>query len=695
MSRRASRARGAVHFIESESSFTVRFRVPFPVQLKDRVKGVYGSRWHAQSGCWLVPESRAGELLAALHGESFELSEQARALLVEAAEGAELSLPEVQPTAPRPLSPIEQEALKFRERASAAEGASASESATPPLQAVSAGSTSASSPASERTLGAASRASASSAASSHPSARVDESGGSEVVALQVQGGRRQLRRAEVPAELGHGYPSVRSLLQRAESALRRVFGRDEWVVGVAQSVVESSRGHIYLRLMDAEELDEGSGSTALDVAIFGAQAQRVRQELQEHQLRLEEGMTLALRGELKVYAPKSALQFVARGVDARVSRGEVELQRDRVVAAIQAKGLSHRNLRHELPLLPQRIALLTSGQGEALHDVMRTLAQGRVGASVELFHVTVQGPQLEESVVRALHELELRRAEFDVVLIVRGGGAANELAWWDNLAVCEAIAMSSLPVIVGIGHDRDTSALHEVARFEATPTAVAQVMARYWSEARQWCDESEARITAEVTRTLEQAHLRHAQQRERFHASASRPLRQARLQLRDVFPRRVHDASQRALAWRREGVDRHASTLRGDAQRALEQAGARLGQARSLLSSERLAEGLTRASARLESTELQLTSSATKAVSVAQRELSLADGVVRASDPARWLARGYAIVRDEEGRVVLDALDLEVGDALDVRLARGRFRAAVLPDESVADSSSVSTDEHD
>lgn len=629
------------------------------MQLKDRVKGVYGSRWHAQSGCWLVPESRAAELLAALHGEAFELSDQARRLLVEAAETAELSLPEVMPAGPRPLTPIEQEALAFRERQGAASGAAGSEGAAAPVPA-------------------------------RPSARVTEDARSEA-ALQVQGGARQLRRAAAPEAPAHAYPSVRSLLLRAESALKRVFGRDEWVVGVAQSVVESSRGHIYLRLMDVEELGEGSGSAALDVAIFGAQAERVRQELQQHQLRLEEGMTLALRGELNVYAPKSALQFVARGVDARVSRGEVELQRDRVVAAIQAKGLSHRNLRHELPLLPQRIALLTSGQGEALHDVMRTLSQGRVGASVELFNVTVQGAQLEESVARALREVELRRAEFDVVLIVRGGGAANELAWWDNLAVCEAVALAPLPVIVGIGHDRDVSALHEVSRFEATPTAVAQVIVRHWSDARQWCDESEARITSEVRRSLEQAFLRQDQQRERFHAAASRPLSQARQQLRDVYPRRVQEAAHRALLARGEAMGRLEVELRVEGQRTFKRAEERLFLAQASLSAERLSDGLARASEKLARVTMDLERSATKGVSAVQRELLYAEGVVRASDPARWLSRGYAIVRDAEGCVLRDASGLAVGDALDIRLAEGRFRAAVLAE----DTSTSRTDERD
>lgn len=657
MSRRLARPRGVVQFIESESLFTVRFHVPFPVALKDRVKAVHGSRWHTQRGCWLIPGERSAELLAALHGEAFELSDAARALLVAAAEIAGLdghSIGEATASvskASAPLSRIEQEAAAFRARVA--------EQETLPLGVEEAGVV-------PRVVA--------------ESAREQES------ALRVGTGPVLRRVVAPPTEAASpSYPSVRTLLQRAERALQQAFTRNEWVVGVAQSVTHSSRGHLYFRLMDAEDFSTQNGNSALDVAIFGAQAQRVLRSLQEHNLQLEEGMTIALCGELKVYGPKSSLQFVASAVDARVSRGEVELQRDRVVAAIQAKGLSHRNLRHALPLLPQRIALLTSGQGEALHDVLRTLAGGKVGAALRLFDVAVQGPLLEESVVRALQEIELRRTDFDLVLVVRGGGAANELAWWDNLAVCEAIAACSLPVVVGIGHDRDISALHEVARFEATPTAVAQVVVRAWHEARVWAEDRTDTIVREAQLRLRQAADYLEQRAQQFRGAAAGPLRNAEHQLTHNYPRRIDAGTQRALLLQQQELGRRQAMLAVEMTRALSEARRRQGTAEEFFTQANLRGRLTREEDMRQVLSNRLRGLVEGRLTVARRELALADGVVRASDPSRWLARGYAIVRNADGDVLRDTAALAAGDVVDVSLAQGRFRAAVEGVDTLSD----------
>lgn len=597
--------------------FEVRFTRPFPMALKDAVKAVSGSRWHPGRGAWEVPQSAASELLAALAGELFELDDASREALTAAAgpsEQADILAAQGAPSAPRaPESPIEREAAAYRARRDAS---------------------------ADSTRSAATRSNDARSDAPRSDAARSDSGTLQARLVDAEVGETR-RAAQAALELSRmpdalpdatqaGYPSVGRLLERADRALQAAFSSEEWVVGVVQGVHRSARGHVYLRLADEDA--QGASSAVLDVVLFQAAAQRVDSALRASQLELQEGMTLALAGALRVYGPKSGLQLVAQRVDARVSRGEVDLQRDRVVAALRAAGLSQANARVPLPALPERIALVTSGRGEALHDVLGTLTEGGVGASVELFDVLVQGAGLEASVLGALAALSARAGEFDLVLVVRGGGAVNDLAWWDNLPVCEAVARLSLPVLVGIGHDRDVSALHEVARFAATPTAAASVVVEAWAEARGWAADRIAVLGQRASQRVSLASMRVEDVEARVVRESARGLREAQQRLDAGYPERIVGASRRAL--------------------------------------HRASEGLAWQGARA-------SRSASGLLASASRELELATRAVRASDPARWLGRGYAIVRDAEGRVVRDAAALQPGERVAVRLARGAFRASV------------------
>lgn len=659
MSRRSVRSRGVVHYVESESLISVRLHVPFPNALKERIKGVVGSRWHPPSASWHVPDSQVASLLMVLHGEPFEVSAGARELFERSAQL------DVGPVAPASiqvtLTPIEREAASYRARQQSAMFAGASDA--PSLDASAEASSTEVSPTEALPAG---------ALSAEPSLLSSLARGSDL--------RESLSSSDSPhapaAEVL--YPHVREILKRASRALSAAFSRREWVVGVAQGITRSARGHLYFRLMDAEEVHTPGVTSALDVAVFGDSARRLERTLGAHRIALQEGMLIALVGELQVYGPKSGLQFVAQDVDPRVSRGEVELQRDRVVSALRDAELSQRNTRQPLPLLPQRIALVTSGRSDALHDVLKTLRAGQVGASVELLDVVVQGPQLEESVLRALHELQLRAAEFDLVLIVRGGGAANELAWWDNYAVGAAIANLRLPVVLGIGHERDVSALHEVARYEATPTAAATRVVRAWAEARQWQEQRSAQVMQRSTVVLDASWRALERSYERFQHGAERRLDQARLLVDRGYPTRIVDASERALARRSEALEVLEAQLGTQARRTMSWQARRLAQAESGVSAEGLHVILAVASETLLRKQEELSTAMARRLDQARRELSLSESLVRASDPHRWLSRGYAIVRDAEGRALRDVEGLHQGAAIDVELARGRIRATVV-----------------
>lgn len=650
----AHRPIGKVQFDEAAQGFRVQFHLPLRVDIKDRVKAIVGARWVSARRSWWVPHNAAGDLLVALHGLAFEVDAlSAERLTAAGTDAAGSSAAESSSwvavsalSSSSSVAPILAEAVAYRARQSQLSfGEDAAE-------------------ASVRTD------------------RAEASRGVEGFAVELQRRDTETRSSylrtssSVGVDAPPSYPSVYALMQRIERGLRAAFGGLQWVVGVVQEVTQSRQGHLYLRLKDVDP-SIGADRAVLSVAIFGSAAARVLQKMSDHGLSLDEGVTIALSGTVGMYAPRSSLQFVAQDIDVRVSRGEVDLQRDRVVGALREAGLSWKNARVGMPLLPERIALVTSAHGDALHDVVRTLIRAKVGASLTLFDVPVQGPALEGAVLEVLARIASQPKAWDVVLIVRGGGAANELAWWDNLQVGTAIAHLPCPVVVGIGHERDETALHEVARFDATPTAAAQRIAQLWRQARDDTEERRRVLEARAVLCTQRRASELSQSAERFHRGVARQLEHAELYLYERLAAQMQGGSRRAMARTQDMLQHRSLQVARSVGQQLDRAAMRVARAQASIGTDVSLRKLERASGRLDSLAELLARRARAKCAIAGRELHLARNVVRASDPSHWLQRGYAIVRDDAGNILRD-IDMLVPDmTLDVQMHGGRARSVV------------------
>lgn len=474
--------------------------------------------------------------------------------------------------------------------------------------------------------------------------------------------------SEVPA-----YDSVSSLHARVAAALAGEFARQEWVMGVVTDLATTQQGAIYLTLSDAEE--RGAGAN-LSVAIFGPAAQRIRRKLADAGLTLDVGMSLALGGRVGVYPARSSIQLLADDVDPRVSRGEVELRRERVVAELRAAKLSGKNARVPLTSLPRRIAVVTSEGAEAWHDLLRALRRAEVGATIDLYPVRVQGTQLEPSVLRALAAVE-RREDLDLVVVIRGGGAANELAWWDNFRVAEAIANLRHPVLVGIGHQRDETALHEVARYEATPTSVGERIARLWTEARdavRACEEIVERVSK---RRLDEAGRGLAISGERFRALALRRLGWERSLVERELPRALSQAWERARAQRALALSHALADLDARAQRRLRELEGQWARAHERSLSLSLAPIHARETGRLQVLQQALVRATEARLERERLGQGICRRAVEAHDPRPWLARGWIFAKNEAGALVRGVAEIAPADTLTLYMRDGEARVRV------------------
>jgi exodeoxyribonuclease VII large subunit len=228
----------------------------------------------------------------------------------------------------------------------------------------------------------------------------------------------------------------------------------------------------------------------------------------------QKGELLLVLGSLSLYPKRGEYKLTVFQVLA-IGEGLQALQYQKLRSRLQAEGLFDPDRKKPLPVHPQTIAVVTSPTAAAWGDIQRTLKQRYPGLSVLLSPATVQGLEAPTSIVRAIERVNRdRRAE--LLILARGGGAVEDLACFNDERVVRAIAMSKIPVITGIGHQRDESLADLVADFSVhTPTAAAeiavplhsQLLIEHQERVNRLVEASERRQGRELER-LEQLSLR-------------------------------------------------------------------------------------------------------------------------------------------------------------------------------------------
>ncbi|AWB09829.1 Exodeoxyribonuclease VII large subunit [Thermodesulfobium acidiphilum] len=193
--------------------------------------------------------------------------------------------------------------------------------------------------------------------------------------------------------------------------------------------------------------------------------------------KLSEGMKILARVKV-TYHPSYGLALNIFNIDPSYTIGEMQLKKNQILAKLENEGLLELNKSLELPLVPQNIALISSESAAGYEDFIRHLIYNEKGYNfnVKLFSSVMQGKDVENSIISSLDAIAEYR-NFEVVVIVRGGGSVGELDCFNSYNLAKKISQFPIPVLVGIGHDRDKTVLDYVA-YEGfkNPTAVAHFL---------------------------------------------------------------------------------------------------------------------------------------------------------------------------------------------------------------------------
>lgn len=266
--------------------------------------------------------------------------------------------------------------------------------------------------------------------------------------------------------------TVRQLCDVVDQTISTLFPDEIWVRGAISGLKRSANGHVYFDLVDP---DDDRGSAVVPVALFANNRHRVNAILKRSggAVKMSDGIEIQIRGRLAYYPRQSRLQLIMSLIDPAFTLGQLTASRDRVLAALRSEGLLDRNQRLPRPVLPLRLALVTSSGSAAAADFLHELEISAHPFEVVTIDARVQGDEAVGSLLRGLHHAQTLAV--DAIALVRGGGARTDLVAFDDETLARAICNSTLPVIVGIGHEIDRSIADEVAHVTAkTPTACAR-----------------------------------------------------------------------------------------------------------------------------------------------------------------------------------------------------------------------------
>jgi len=410
--------------------------------------------------------------------------------------------------------------------------------------------------------------------------------------------------------------SVSDLIRQINLDLFRY--NDVSVEGEVTNYTRSTAGHSYFTLKDSR--------AQIRVVFFATHARFLR-------FRIENGLQLIVRGRLTIYEQKGEFQLNAVAAEP-AGLGALQLAFEQLKKRLAEEGLFDPQRKKSIPMLPQRIAIVTSPSGAAIRDILHVLGRRFEGLSLQIYPVRVQGATASREIATAIRHLS-RWKLHDVVLICRGGGSLEDLWAFNEEVVARAVAECEIPTISGVGHETDFTICDFVADLRApTPSAAAEIVIRAKSEICSQVDHMTRRV-----RHVVETRVRHYRHELRHFASS------------DGLGRVV-----RRVNLARERLERRRVTLY------------RLLDLRAKSMRRRLAacdEPLARYPGRIARERASLRALIT---------------TLQAVSPLSVLSRGYAIAfsRTRRGRKpILDSSQVHVGERIEVQLKKGRLEATV------------------
>lgn len=391
-------------------------------------------------------------------------------------------------------------------------------------------------------------------------------------------------------------------------------------------------GHCYMELVQKDEYSNTPVARAR-ANCWRSTWMRLRPRFEKvTEQRLHAGMKVLILVKASFH-PAYGFSWNIIDIDPTYTMGDLARRRQEIIAALKEEGVFDLNKSIGIPMFAQRIAVISSETAAGYGDFCGQLADNPYGFqfSTRLFPAVMQGEMVEQSVISALDSINAEIEEFDVVVIIRGGGATSDLSGFDTLALAENVANFPLPVITGIGHDRDESVLDMISCVRVkTPTAAADFLISNLADTLATIEDLGHRLVTHIKERLSE---------EKVRMSA----------MQSLLP---------TLFYRRKARETDIiSSLSARIQTAT-------------------VRRLQAESTRIDGISQRLPLYATSRLDREKHRLEMISQRADAVNPIHILRRGYSIAL-HEGKAVKDSALLSPGDSIDIVMAEGKILAEV------------------
>ena len=364
--------------------------------------------------------------------------------------------------------------------------------------------------------------------------------------------------------------ALSSLLIQIRSALHARFPDSYWVVAEVADLTRPRfvGGHCYMTLTD--QASDGLGGQAQARATLWSQRyQQIVPAFEQHTGQpLRPGLKLLLRVQVRFHE-QYGLSLDVLALDPSYTMGELARQRLLTLQQLQEKGLLERQKRLILPLAPQHLAVISSPTAAGFQDFVQQLEEAPYDFALTLFPASMQGDEAPASIQQALDAVRAQRGQFEAVVIIRGGGSKTDLLAFDDYGLAAAIGSFPLPVLTGIGHERDEAVVDLTAyRALKTPTAVAAFLVERLARVEATFLAYAERITDVARQHLGRQHARLDQAAGRARYAGQRQVAAARTALHQRARQAAQGPRQQLRALAQE-LTRYRTQLPRAARRAL------------------------------------------------------------------------------------------------------------------------------
>lgn len=408
---------------------------------------------------------------------------------------------------------------------------------------------------------------------------------------------------------------VSEIAQWIRATLENEVG-EVWVEGEVSNFRRHVSGHVYFTLKDEQ--------AQIAAAWF-------RNQQRPLNFQLRDGLQVRVYGRVTAYAPRSRYQVVVEQVEP-AGWGALYEAFERLKKKLAAEGLFDAARKKPLPLLPQRIGIVTSPTGAALRDILKVLSRRFPNLHLVLSPTRVQGAGAAEEIAAAIDLLD-RHGNVDVMIVGRGGGSLEDLWCFNEECVARAIARARTPVISAVGHEVDVTIADFVADVRApTPSAAAEMVVGRKEEFERHVQQ----LARQLVRALE----------------------------------------TRALRWRQRLTAAAGSRLFREPAYLVRQYRERLGRLRGALATEPRRVVQLRQQ-RTDELELRFAHALQTRLAHWIHHVRQLEAQLRALAPQTVLERGYSITFRSDGAVVRSARDVRTGEKLTTRVARGLIESLV------------------